>query len=71
MLHGQDWALNDVFDRVLHGACPLADHSRVHVIQDQVTGDLARLSPAPTDLVTKEVTKEALYDLHQCKFWFY
>ncbi|ORY93378.1 GPI transamidase component PIG-T [Syncephalastrum racemosum] len=61
----RDWALDDVFDRILRGACPLADHSRVHVIQDQVTGDLASLSPAPTNLITKETSKSALYDLHQ------
>ncbi|KAI7850757.1 GPI transamidase component PIG-T [Circinella umbellata] len=38
----RDWSLKEVFDRVLHGACPVADNSRVHIIQDDLN---AKLSP--------------------------
>ena len=37
-----DWSLKQVFDRVLHGACPVANTSRVHIIQDDPN---AKLSP--------------------------
>ncbi|KAI9274809.1 GPI transamidase component PIG-T [Phascolomyces articulosus] len=39
----RDWSLKEIFDRVLHGACPVADHSRVHIIQEDPH---AKLSPA-------------------------
>lgn len=50
-----------MFDRVLHGACPVADQSliRVAVIDDAV----ASLSPEPS-MKEKEFT---LYDLKQGK----
>ncbi|KAI9469334.1 GPI transamidase component PIG-T [Zychaea mexicana] len=38
----RDWSLKDTFDRVLHGACPVADRSRVHVARDDPN---AKLSP--------------------------
>ncbi|KAI8145967.1 GPI transamidase component PIG-T [Fennellomyces sp. T-0311] len=38
----RDWSLKEAFDRVLHGACPLADRSRVHVVNNDPN---AKLSP--------------------------
>ncbi|KAI9314340.1 GPI transamidase component PIG-T [Dichotomocladium elegans] len=60
----RDWSLNDIFERELHGACPLANRSAVRIVVDPQSG--AKLSPEPT---TEEDGRAAVYDLKQGDFF--
>ncbi|ORZ19651.1 GPI transamidase component PIG-T [Absidia repens] len=66
----RDWSLSSIFDRQLSGACPMAESSRVNVINRELKSPTYQLQPQPTNTTTAEssfLPNVATYDLHQAE----